>query len=146
MPLCIRYLSRETISGKYLKNVADKCLNLTGMKDFEIDLIFIGKKRMRDLNRIYRKKDKVTDVLSFGNEKDVKIKFIIPKDAEANLGEIFICMERAKEQANLKGHSLKKEVAILLIHGILHLAGFDHEKDEDARIMQKQENKLIADL
>lgn len=146
MPLCIRYLSRKAVSEKYLKNVADKSLNLTGLKDVEIDLIFIGKKRMRDLNRIYRKKDRVTDVLSFGNEDDGEKKFISPKDADENLGEIFICMERAREQANKKGHSLKKEVAILLIHGILHLAGFDHEKDEDARIMQQQENKLTADL
>jgi len=146
MPLCVRYLSRKSISEKYLKNIADRCLNSMRRKNAEIDLVFIGKKRMRDLNRIYRKKDRVTDVLSFGNECDKKTRFVSPKLANQNLGEIFICMERAKAQAEEKGHSLKKEVAILLIHGILHLLGFDHEKDADFKVMQELEKKLIAGL
>lgn len=65
---------------------------------------------MRDLNRTYRGKDKVTDVLSFGNhdgrKKDM---FVSPRDTFENLGEIFICTERAKEQAREKEHSLKKK-------------------------------------
>lgn len=146
MPLYIRNLSRQAINERYLGSVAEKSLNFMHKNDAEISLVLIGKKRMRDLNRTYRGIDRVTDVLSFGNERGKGDKFISPRDNSENLGEIFICLERAKEQAREKGHSSKKEEAILLIHGILHLMGLDHEKDRDARIMERIEKKMIAGL
>ncbi|MFA6096564.1 MAG: rRNA maturation RNase YbeY [Candidatus Paceibacterota bacterium] len=147
MPFHIRYLSRKTVNEAYIKHIVESSLRSMHKDDAEFDLVFIGKKRMRDLNRIYRGKDKVTDVLSFGNTYgSKKDPFVSPRDIPENLGEIFICTERAKEQAKQKGHSLKKELSILLIHGILHLAGFDHEDDKDARIMQRTENRLLSEL
>lgn len=146
MSLYVRYLPKKVVSEKYLKNVARKSLRLAGRKNAKIGLIFIGRRRMKDLNRIYRKRDDVTDVLSFSEESGKKHGFISPEKINEGSGEIFICLERAKKQAREKGHSVKKEVSILLIHGILHLAGFDHEKITDARVMQKLENKLIAKL
>lgn len=146
MPLYVRYLSRKIINKPYLEDIAEKTLNMMHKKNAEIGLVFVGKKRMKDLNKMYRGKDKVTDVLSFGNNGGKKDKFISPRETVENLGEIFICMERVKEQAKEKGHSAKKEAGTLLIHGILHLMGFDHKRDEDARIMRRKENKLIAEL
>lgn len=147
MPLYIRYLSRKAVSEAFVKNVVESSLRSMHKANAEISLVFIGKKRMRDFNRIHRGKDKVTDVLSFGNDDGKKKDpFVNPGGSVENLGEIFICTERAKEQAKQKGHSLKRELSILLIHGILHLMGFDHEYDKDARIMQKTEKRLLSEL
>jgi len=145
MPLYIRCLSRKSVGREYLSKIFKGTLKIMRKKDIEVSLVFIGRRRMKDLNRIYRGKNKVTDILSFGNDKSINEKFICPKGVEESLGEILICIERANTQAHQKGHSLKKEVGILLIHGMLHLMGFDHENDKDARIMRSKE-KIIAEL
>lgn len=110
----------------------------------EISLVICGEKKIKNLNRFYRKKDKITDVLSFGDQKS---DFIAAPDGTLRLGEIFICYPVAERQAQKAGHSLEKEMAVLLVHGILHLAGHNHEKSaREAKKMFKLQKKIIAKI
>ncbi len=148
MELSIRNFTKSKISSEYLSFVARKTIQLCGYKKKpEISLVIIGTKRMVSLNYKYRKKNKVTDVLSFGNENPLEAqKFIMSPSESINLGEVFICYKQAEKQSRDKKHSIKKEISILLIHGILHLLGFDHSKDEDAKKMQKMEALVLSSL
>ncbi|MDH4100076.1 MAG: rRNA maturation RNase YbeY, partial [Nitrospirota bacterium] len=91
------------------------------------------------LNRDYRGKDKTTDVLSFSMHEGEAI-----PGEETLLGDVVISLPVAERQAAEKGHSLEQEVTILLIHGILHLLGYDHERgEEEARKMEGLERQLL---
>lgn len=122
--------TRTRIDIDYYKFVAKhalqegKCVN-----DANITVIFVGKKRIRGLNRKYRGKDSVTDVLSFLYEA-------VPLE-----GDIYICIPCAREQSVKFGHSLKAELSQLIIHGVLHLLGYEHEEEEDAERMRNIEDR-----
>lgn len=118
----INNLTRSKVDKGFLKKVGKRTSKILKIKLPEISLVIIGERRIKELNRKYRKKNKVTDVLAFG------------------YGEVFICLPRAKKQADKLGHSLKKELATLLIHGVLHLAGYsDKTKRNFNKIRRKQE-------
>ena len=118
----------------FLKKAAGACLKKLGIKQ-DLSLVLVGDKRIKELNKIYRRKNKVTDVLSFGDWDDKKF-----------LGEVFICLPQAKRQAKKYGATLKRELTRLLAHGLLHLAGFDHEKtkQEEKEMLGKQEKIIKA--
>lgn len=98
----------------------------------EISIAILSPLEIKKLNKIYRKKDKVTDVLSF-NLDDKNI-----------LGEIVICLEQAKKQAKEKKTSLQAELKLLVAHGTLHLLGYDHECSElEAQRQEKEEQVLL---
>lgn len=99
-----------------------------------LSLIIVNDKQMRDINFQYRDLDKTTDVLSF------------PDTEEDYLGDIFISLDKVKLQAVEYEHSEMEEFARLLIHGILHLMGYDHIKDEDHEVMVKKEEELLKKL
>lgn len=99
-----------------------------------LSLIIVNDKQMRDINFQYRDLDKTTDVLSF------------PDTEEDYLGDIFISLDKVKLQAVEYEHSEMEEFARLLIHGILHLVGYDHIKDEDHEVMVKKEEELLKKL
>jgi probable rRNA maturation factor len=84
----------------------------------DLSIAIVSDKRMRALNRQFRGKDKVTDVLSF------------PADARGFMGDIVIAAGVAKRQAGAAGHTAQTEVRVLALHGLLHLLGYDHEADE----------------
>lgn len=112
--------------------------------EVEVSLVFTGEKRIRSLNRLYRGVDRVTDVLSFEGENNDG--FVSPEDGVSYLGEIFICHSRAQKQAREKKHSIEKEIDILLVHGLFHLLGYDHIKDEDYAVMHKKEEKILKKI
>lgn len=132
-------------------------------EELEISLAIVGDGRIRKLNKMYRGKNKVTDVLAFA-EKSVleylkkafpKIKqipreensFVEAPDGISRLGEIVICYPRAKKQARRAGHSLEEELSVLLIHGILHLLGYDHEKsEEEQEKMKSLSSEILSSL
>jgi rRNA maturation RNase YbeY len=87
---------------------------------------------LRKLNKQHRGKDKPTDVLSFTYD-----------DFDSLIGEVFISVETAVRQAKQKRHGLEKELYILFVHGLLHVRGYDHEKDEDYRVMKLLEKKVL---
>lgn len=146
MAMLIRSSIKKIPDKRYLEMVGRSALNVIKKRNAEVGLVFVGEKRMKYLNRKYRGRNNVTDVLSFGNDNGEEDIFICPIKTRENLGDILICMSRARQQAAEKGHSVKREVAILLIHGILHLAGYDHETDEDEIRMRGKENQIIAKL
>ena len=117
---------------KLIKNVFK---NFNNKKEFNI--IFVSKEEMQKINREYRKIDKVTDVISFAlcDDKD-----IIQTD---ELGDIFICVDRAIEQADEYGHSVTREMAFLAVHGYLHLCGYDHMTPEDEKIMFEKQDEIL---
>ena len=112
-------------------------------EDVEVDLLFVDNEAIREMNLEYRDKDSATDVLSFPMyEPDEEI----DDEEEVLLGDIVISLERAQEQCEEYGHSLEREVMYLLVHGLLHLAGYDHMEEEDKKVMRAQEEKLLAQI
>ncbi len=116
------------------------------------ELVFTDEEGIRKLNAETRGKDAVTDVLSFPNldgilEKPIrKADFPFDADEEGNLflGSIVICRKRAAEQAEEYGHSLRRELYYLAVHGLCHLLGYDHEREEDKAQMRAREEKILA--
>jgi len=93
------------------------------------------------LNTKYRGIDKPTDVLSFSlQEGDVKSPEV---ESDKLLGDIIISAETAKMQADSLNHNMERELTVLLIHGLLHLTGYDHEEDKDYNIMRKKESEIL---
>ncbi|MBR1746906.1 MAG: GTPase Era [Clostridia bacterium] len=120
-------------------------------EDAEIEVSFATPEEIRALNEETRGIDKVTDVLSFQNIEDVRLPLIPddypydldPDDGSVMLGEIVICLDRAKEQAEEYGHSLEREVGFLFCHGTLHLLGYDHEEEEGEKEMNDLTEKIL---
>jgi probable rRNA maturation factor len=101
---------------------------------------------VQQLNRDYRGVDEPTDVIAFymlpqQDEKDSF--FALPPDGITRLGEVIISHPQAVEQAREQGHSVDKELALLIIHGVLHLLGYDHEKPEDESKIRSREKELL---
>lgn len=109
----------------------------------EVSISFVSNEEIKDLNREYRNKDSVTDVLSF--PMDFEDEFIF-EGAPKILGDIIISLERAKEQAEELGHSLEREVAYLTAHSMFHLMGYDHMTDEDKLEMRSREKEVMKNL
>jgi len=123
----INNLTKARIDKKFLKKVAQKTLRILSrnkLKTKEISMVVVGDAKIKGLNKKYLNKSEVTDVLAF------------------DYGEIFICLPQAKKQAKDLGHSLKQEIAILLIHGLLHLAGYNDESSKNYNIMLKKQNQI----
>lgn len=116
------------VHKKFLEKVAEKTLKILKIKMPEISIVLVSDDKIKELNKKYRKINRVTDVLAF------------------DYGEIFICLPQAKKQAEQLGHSLKKELAILLIHGILHLAGYDDETKIGYNKMVKKQEEIWQKL
>ena len=103
------------------------------------NIIIVDEKKIKELNKNYRGKDSITDVISFALEDDntfIKTNFRV-------LGDIYICLKRAKEQAKEYGHSLKREICFLSIHGLLHLLGYDHMNEKDEKIMFDLQERIL---
>jgi probable rRNA maturation factor len=121
-----------------------KALGLMGFEGAELSLLFVNHEHMRELNLTYRGVDSTTDVLSFPQYENYRD---FPGKGEYPIGDIVINSQRAEEQAKEAGHSLKKELRILLVHGIVHLMGMDHEKGVyDAKKMRMMEMRLLTGL
>lgn len=108
--------------------------------DAEVSLVLCGDKTIHALNRRWRSVDASTDVLSF----PLLVDGAFEEEGELLLGDVVISMERAASQAADFGHSLKRELFYLFIHGILHLLGYDHEGAEDRLEMRRMEELLLA--
>lgn len=126
-------------------NVIKKIINYTLKEEqvinAEFNVIFIDNDEIRRINKEYRGKDQVTDVISFAFEDNLDVVY----DNYRLLGEIYISVDKAREQAVEYGHSYLREIAFLAVHGLLHLLGYDHmEKDEEEIMFKKQEAILNA--
>ncbi|MGN1224331.1 MAG: rRNA maturation RNase YbeY [Ruminococcus sp.] len=114
--------------------------------DAEVSVSFVSNAEIRNLNKIYRQKDRVTDVLSF--PLGVNGKYDISKETGyALLGDVVISLETAMRQAEVYGHSLEREIGFLTVHSMLHLLGYDHENSPlEERQMREKEETVLAEL
>ena len=136
----IRRDDGKEFSSRKLKKVAQKVLEIVERDQAELCLVLVANVEIRKLNAQFRKKDYPTDVLSFpaGDELPTGVQL---------LGDVIISVEKAKEQAREKRRTLDEELVTLLIHGIVHLLGYDHERSpKDARIMDRLEKKIYRAL
>lgn len=120
-------------------------------KQLEMSLSIVGEEEIKDLNSRFRSVDSVTDVLSFPTV-DLQRKAVdvsaFPQDTDPqtgrlNIGDVVICLQRAKEQAENYGHSLKREICFLSLHGLLHLLGYDHMNAEDEKQMTTLQKEIL---
>ena len=115
----------------YLKKVIKRTLKHEKVENAYFSIIFVNEEEIKKINKEYRGIDKVTDVISFALEDS---KDTINNDLRI-LGDIYICIPRMLEQAKNYGHSIKRELSFLTIHGLLHLLGYDHMEKEDEKEM-----------
>jgi probable rRNA maturation factor len=129
------------LNQKKIERIIKKVLqHLKVDEKTEISILFTDDKFMRTLNNKYRGIDK-TDVLSFSLQEGA-LKY--PEvESDKLLGDIIVSVETAQRQADNLNHSMEKELTVLLIHGLLHLTGYDHEKDKDYKIMQEKESEIL---
>jgi len=122
-------------------------------ENYEVSISFVNDEEIQDLNKEYRGIDNATDVLSFPmmefEDEDENIEtgeafeYI---EEELPLGDIVISMDRAKAQAEEYGHSFERELAFLLVHGMLHLLGYDHDEEKDEKVMLKAQEEILEIL
>ncbi len=124
----------------FLNKIIKYTLKMEKVKKSICSIVFINDEFMHELNLKYRGIDRTTDVLSFAFEDNNNICYNIRQ-----LGEIFVSIPKMKEQAREYGHSEKRELAFLVVHGLLHLLGYDHTLgiEEEKEMFKKQE--LVLD-
>jgi len=130
------------INQRKAKGIIKKVLlHLKVDEKTEISVLFTDDKFIRSLNNKYRGIDKPTDVLSFNLQEGA----VESPEIESNnlLGDIIISVETAQRQADTLNHSMERELTVLLIHGLLHLTGYDHEEDKDYKIMREKESEIL---
>ena len=106
----------------------------------EISVTFVPLEEIHELNREYRQVDSPTDVLSFPQFDDLDE---LPEEGEIMLGDVVICSDRAKEQAEEFGYSFEREIIYLFVHSVLHLLGYDHMEEDEKRIMRRREEEVM---
>ena len=110
----------------------------------EVSISFVSKDEIQSLNREYRGIDKPTDVLSFPMAETGSRKINLNRPIA--LGDIIICDEVAHEQADAYGHTYEREINFLLVHGLLHLAGYDHTDEEDEKKMRNAQREILGSI
>jgi probable rRNA maturation factor len=141
------------LEANWLRAVAELVLVAQGTgPDVELSLVIAGQEKVQQLNRDYRKKDEPTDVLAFAMLPGGEVSgadlssFIAPPDGVSHLGEVIISYPQAVIQAEEHSHPVKKEIAILIIHGVLHLLGYEHDKPEPERRMRARETEVLNSI
>lgn len=127
-----------------IRNALDLAGEVYGVENSEVSVTITDDKKIHELNLQYRKIDRPTDVLSFAF-RDSDEPEIVTNEPEI-LGDIIISIERAKSQAEEYGHSLRREIVFLTVHGILHLLGYDHMEESDRLEMESEQDFLMNKL
>jgi len=122
-----------------LKRCICRILKAEGYADYDLTLILADSACLRRLNKRYRRMDKVTDVISFA-----MLEGDLPPVAQTNLGDIYISLPRTRKQARQYRVPFEEELKRLVIHGLLHLIGYDHIKPGQAKMMRKKEELYIG--
>lgn len=137
---------KSLVDEGWVKKIAKQVLRAEGVPSpYEVSLFFTDSLRVRRLNRDYRGVDETTDVLAFYMlpREASDSAFVLPPDGVTRLGEVIISLPQAMQQAKEQGHSTQRELALLIIHGILHLLGYDHEKPDEESEMRGKEKALL---
>ncbi len=155
----INVLIEEDYGGylevSWLQSVAEQALVAQDANSrLELSLVITNQERVQQLNRSYLGRDEPTDVLAFSmlpeplatGESGASSPFVQPPDGVLHLGEVIISYPQAVIQAEEHQHSIKKEIAILIIHGVLHLLGYEHNKPELERQMKTREEEILSGI
>lgn len=119
------------IYRELFNKLAGEAARLEGYNNAEVSVVFTDNEQIKKLNKKYRKKNEPTDVLSFPLDDNL-------------LGDIIISIERAREQAEEYGHSDRREISYLFVHGLLHLFGYGHDNVTDKKQMRKKEERILS--
>ena len=137
----------------WLQSVVEQVLVAQGVSSaVELSLVIAGQERVQELNRDYRGKDEPTDVLAFAmlpaeeNLEADSPSFVAPPDGVLHMGEVIIAYPQVVIQAAEHQHSIEKEATILIVHGVLHLLGYEHDKPELERDMRARELEIITHI
>lgn len=148
-------LIKDDFVGKYLGETDD-----AGKRsrfdnyDIEISLSFASEEEIKKYNKTWRDKDMVTDVLSFpqynfadlSEEEHKNLKTMLETTHTANLGDVVICVDKAKAQAREYEHSVERELVYLFVHSCYHLLGRDHDTDDNKTLMRDEEKLIMKEL
>jgi probable rRNA maturation factor len=131
------------VSEDWFKAAAEVALEAEGQGTGELTLAVTDDETVRGLHRTYLGVDAPTDVLSFGGESP---DFVSPSSADEYLGDVVIAYPQAQKQALAAGHSVRAELTLLVVHGVLHLLGHDHVRPEDKAVMWERQRHILAEL
>ncbi len=121
----------EVSYNEVIEKVLKNGFNILNKRDYGINIILVSSTEIQELNKTYREKDIETDVLTF-------------LDGYFNsLGDVFISIPKVKEQASEYGHSFERELGFLTVHGLLHTLGYDHETEDDEKVMTDLQNRVL---
>ena len=134
----------QSITEKDIRSITEKAATLAGLENCTVTVILTDNEYIRRINNKYRNRDAATDVITFAN-RDMEFPEI-GSELE-DLGDIYISIEKAAEQSREYGISLLDELKRLVVHGILHCAGYDHEKSgQEAQLMEKKEEDILRQI
>ena len=123
----------------------EKVLKDLGCDDRELSILFTDDREMSELNSRYRGKEGSTNVLAFAMDESGPAEDGCPALRSAMLGDVVISLDRARQESLDSGETFLQRVEALLVHGVLHLVGYDHEKNEEAALlMEEMEKRLLA--
>ena len=141
---------KERLETGWLRGVAEQVLTALDVgSDVELGLFIATGERVRQLNRDYLGRDELTDVLAFSAREEVGgslPSFVPPPDGVLHLGEVIISYPQAVLQAEEYKHSVKREILILIIHGVLHLLGYEHDTPELELKMRAREEEVMSHI
>ena len=120
-------VSYNEVIEKVLKNG----FNILNKRDYSINIVLVSSSEIQELNKTYRELDYETDVLTF------------PDGYLNSLGDVFISIPKVLEQSSEYGHSFERELGFLTVHGLLHTLGYEHDNDEDEKIMTDLQNRVL---
>ena len=126
---------------KIMKEVLEHGINKLKIENPIFNIIIVDNEYIHNLNREYRGIDRETDVITFALQDD---KTFNPE--ENILGDVYISIDKAKSQSEEYGHSLRRELCFLAVHGMLHLLGYDHMKKEDEEVMFKLQEDILDEM
>jgi probable rRNA maturation factor len=129
------------INKKHIACLAKQILKIKGLTNIELSILFVGTEGMRQLNKKFRKVDKPTDVLAFAMREGKNSRF-----HSEILGDVVICPEIARKSARFYKTTKEQEIRLYLIHGILHLLGYNDTNAKNRSLMEKEQTKILRSL
>ena len=133
-------VEEEIIELETVEKILYSAIEKEKLENISFNLIIVNNEYIHELNKTYRHIDRPTDVITFALEDEDSI--VLPNE-ERILGDIYISIDKAKEQAEEYGHSLLRELSFLAVHGFYHLLGYDHQTKEEEKVMFERQEEVL---
>jgi len=134
----------DRLSAEHLRRTAEAVLHQEGRQG-QVSLVIVGDEDIRALNRDYLGRDAPTDVLAFAAQ-EMAGPFVAAPEAAAYLGDVIVSYPRGVAQAQEQGHPIEQELDLLIVHGVLHLLGYDHADEEERAAMWARQDEILRSL